>query len=1058
MLMTFQYVDERLGAMFMRSGSVSLYILASSTAIVVSVPTNAQAQARRYDVPAMPLAQGIVVLARQAGTQILIDEEIARDRQGTAVVGTFPVEQAMSMLLIGTGLEWARTGTNSYSIVRSPITDASATPDILVRGQRQWSLNTGIKRTQDDSQPFQVFDGETIRKSGATDLETFLRNQLSVNASPSTAEQANGVSRNQSVVNLRGLGDRETLILVDGRRLAGTTNRDGSLGQPNLLGIPMAAIERIEVLASSASGIYGNGATGGVVNIVMRRDYRGGEASVTYSAPFAGDAPGVRADLTGGMALEGGRTNLTFSGSWSKADPLLMRDRADLIVAGRRQAIVNNPDFYRFNAPLGLTPNIRNPSGQRLVLKPVYGGGRLSSYYTSVPAGYRGVALDGVAPLVANAGSYSLDLSDNAVANGGRSALLYGTQQASASLAMRRDFNDWLKIYGELAYTRSTSIAQGAAIPSSILLLPNAPNNPFTTPVFVTVPFPNGAGATNRNLAETYRGVVGAIVKLPAEWQAVADVSRMRSTNSGTLSNPTITSAGLNSFRFGAQDILRDVRNVTDFTYAVDDLPWSVLFTPERNDILNLSLRLAGPLPVTLPGGRPTATISVERSDQDRAETLRAQNSFDYGSVDVVPFGEQRIDAVYGEINIPLIGGTHTLPLVRELLVTISARHERFVQSGSPEDNCFFDFDYLPTTDIRSLCPTTRPSATLRDSHTDPTFSARWRPAAGITVRGSYATGYLAPRISQLVRREAPQIYANALDPERGNTNFGTQDPFDPAYYYLPGFVGGNNELKPETSKTLTAGVIFQPPFVPGLRLSVDWTRIEKRNNYYDPSQLLVPEGDPAAQAAFEAFLRQYPDRVIRGPASDGFAVGPITSIDVSLANLVGSTSVSYDVVAGYTHAAFGGTIDVDARATYVERLSLQETPGSAEIQYAGVISDDFLGNTGGFGTLRWKGSGSIRWTNDRVGLGWQSRFFDSYFVDVARTFDTNLGAAKVRSQMYHDVSASYRFGGGFTLRGVVNNVFDKRPPLDTKYSSRLYSSFGDPRLANYQLTLIKAF
>src|SRR5690606_5082656 len=111
------------------------------------------------------------------------------------------------------------------------------------------------------------------------------------------------------------LGAGQTLILVDGRRQPGFPSY-GNSGQADLNGIPLAAIERIEVLPTTASGIYGGSATGGVVNVVLRRDYQGAEVSVKYEDSFRSDAPNHRVDLAAGFNLFDGKTNVLVAGSY----------------------------------------------------------------------------------------------------------------------------------------------------------------------------------------------------------------------------------------------------------------------------------------------------------------------------------------------------------------------------------------------------------------------------------------------------------------------------------------------------------------------------------------------------------------------------------------------------------------------------------------------------------------------------------------------------------------------------------------------------------------------
>ncbi|MGH7957692.1 MAG: TonB-dependent receptor, partial [Opitutaceae bacterium] len=124
-------------------------------------------------------------------------------------------------------------------------------------------LNMDIKRSRDDAQPYAIFERQAIEQSGATMLDDFLKNNVTMNNTGILNSQLVGQNTGStSVVNLRGLGANQTLILIDGRRAA-SANNQGFPVQPDINGIPLAAIERIEVLPTTASGIYGGSATGG---------------------------------------------------------------------------------------------------------------------------------------------------------------------------------------------------------------------------------------------------------------------------------------------------------------------------------------------------------------------------------------------------------------------------------------------------------------------------------------------------------------------------------------------------------------------------------------------------------------------------------------------------------------------------------------------------------------------------------------------------------------------------------------------------------------------------
>src|SRR5262249_42188326 len=159
------------------------------------------------------------------------------------------------------------------------------------------------KRSENDAQPYTILDAEAIQKSGAANIESFLKQRLTMNTTfHSNAQSGPGsTSGATSSINLRGLGTNETLVLVIGRRIPGVNIFLGEVNQPDLNGMPLAAIERIEVLPSSASAIYGGAAVGGVVNVVLKRNFQGGEFDATYENTTQSDAPIHTLDATYGF-------------------------------------------------------------------------------------------------------------------------------------------------------------------------------------------------------------------------------------------------------------------------------------------------------------------------------------------------------------------------------------------------------------------------------------------------------------------------------------------------------------------------------------------------------------------------------------------------------------------------------------------------------------------------------------------------------------------------------------------------------------------------------------
>ncbi|MFZ9492850.1 MAG: TonB-dependent receptor plug domain-containing protein, partial [Burkholderiaceae bacterium] len=201
--------------------------------------------------------------------------------------------------------------------------------------QRVEITGSSIKRVADEGAlPLQIITSDDIRQLGLTSAEALVRT-LGANA----ANVDNATSRNNvfgaeqdrltggsSFANLRGLGPTGTLVLLNGRRVS-THGMSG--GAVDLNAIPLAAIERVEVLKDGASAIYGTDAIGGVINFILRNDMRGVTAEFTGSTPQAkGGGETRRLSLTGGWgSLEKDGVNMLASVTIDRNDILRGIDR-----------------------------------------------------------------------------------------------------------------------------------------------------------------------------------------------------------------------------------------------------------------------------------------------------------------------------------------------------------------------------------------------------------------------------------------------------------------------------------------------------------------------------------------------------------------------------------------------------------------------------------------------------------------------------------------------------------------------------------------------------------
>src|SRR5262249_11333232 len=157
--------------------------------------------------------------------------------------------------------------------------------EILVVGRR--TQNADIRRFENDVQPYTITTRDELTNAHRDTIEQYFASRITQNASFAPNDLT--VSGNtQSALDLRGLGTTQPLVLVNGRLLPTFPDLVGS-AQSDINSIPVHAVSRIETLTGTAGGIYGFGALGGVVNIVLDRDNRGLDLHVTEGITSRGD-------------------------------------------------------------------------------------------------------------------------------------------------------------------------------------------------------------------------------------------------------------------------------------------------------------------------------------------------------------------------------------------------------------------------------------------------------------------------------------------------------------------------------------------------------------------------------------------------------------------------------------------------------------------------------------------------------------------------------------------------------------------------------------------------
>ncbi|MES1973358.1 MAG: TonB-dependent receptor [Pseudomonadota bacterium] len=311
----------------MRRFSELSALFLSGTVIVMASSTFACAQAvdrQIYDMPAQPLSQSIKALAAAARRSILAPTSLLDDHQAPALRGHYTVEEALDVLLAGSGLRARRTGRVIViePEARAPGADtAEAESEITVTGSRLRGGPIGstvISLAQ-----------QQMRDQGQASLGEVVRSipqSFGGGQNPgvgSNVPSTNGVNvGGASSVNLRGIGSDATLTLLNGHRLSYSASRQSI----DIGAIPLPAVDRIEIVPDGASALYGSDAVAGVVNVVLKPDYDGLWTSARLGGATDGGDFEQRYGLIAGQRWNGG--GIAASYEFARTTAILGRQRS----------------------------------------------------------------------------------------------------------------------------------------------------------------------------------------------------------------------------------------------------------------------------------------------------------------------------------------------------------------------------------------------------------------------------------------------------------------------------------------------------------------------------------------------------------------------------------------------------------------------------------------------------------------------------------------------------------------------------------------------------------
>ncbi|MEG3086011.1 TonB-dependent receptor [Sphingomonas sp. PB4P5] len=1014
-------------------------LLGAAALLVPAVAAAAPPGGVRVSLPLQPLAQSLQAIAQRFGIELLFSPDMLAGRTAPAVSGRFDAARALNLVLAGSGLTFRRTAEGSYVVVKTAIAAEAAPeaiPEILVIGRR--TQNADIRRTDNDVRPYQVVTRQQIAASHVATVEELAAKRLPANAQGATLSQQGAAAYGEtaSSINLFGLGTAQTLILVDGRRLPQMANEIVGFLQSDVNAISPEAIDRVEAITATAGGIYGPGANAGVVNLVLRRDYRGASIAVTNGVTARGDAPYRRVDARLGFTPDHGRTEVMLGLSASDFAGLAAGER-DYLARANARTFANDPSYIAsYAVPASSSLNVVSQDGRPLTFKPSYGGAALGSPYSyAAPADGRSASAL-AQELTKHAGM--LDTTPSANAGGGGASLLSGRRTRSIIASVRHRSGP-IELFADFLRLTNKGHAVVSYANVGTILAADDPGNPFTQAVTVY--------SADPDLRHDYdfrddvtRSTGGVILDLPRRWRASADYSFGSARRSLDGRGRYFTLPGLISY-FSQRDASGKPRNplgdYSAYTGSFDGLfgPDSRTFE-QTNRFSDATLRVAGPL-VRLEGGDLTATLLAEQRAEHVAGGIATQSSALLADIGPTPLPEfsQGTQSFYGELRAPLFSEHSDRRFLRGLELQLAVRHDR--------SNTRAPLDTVAGAGTR----------TVRVAGTVYTAGLKVSPVAGVMLRGSVSTGEQPLTVLGLSRRVTSSL-SLLPDPKRGNQR---------SLYSFDQILGGPLHPVPERARSISAGIVVQPALMGRLRLSLDYIHI---TNERESVNSLAGNSD-----FFIANEELYPDRVIRLPLTPadialGYTGGRIAVVDTGSLQ-TGSTTI--DTLNGRLDlnipTARAGAVDLSAAATWQPYFKQVIGFGMPDRDYRNAID----------GALAIRGNAGARWSKGPWSLSVDGQFTGSYRITSALEYLRDLfdedvrlqGGDRVPAQASVDMGVEYRMvlpGQGLMgrartldIRFGIQDVLDQRPATVVNAPGD-YSSYADPRRRRFELTIGAGF
>jgi iron complex outermembrane receptor protein len=854
--------------------------------------------------------------------------------------------------------------SNAFAQLPAPAPPAPGAPAPTAEVERVVVTGSNIPTAEETGpNPVDTYRPQDIEKLGirnATDLQEFIPQEAGGTVNLNIANGGDGTIQ----FNLRGLLPKETLILIDGKRVAqGSLDVAGFSSGPDINLIPFSMVDHVDILKDGASAVYGSDAIAGVVNFFLVHKFRGLEIGGTYGNSNLGASNEMgewEAWIKAGTGDD--KTDIVvIADFWERTGGIFSRDRD----------ISSNGDFIPFGGFDSRSGNFPGRVQSRRLIPTLFFSNVSGPPPHSAPnAATSPFYLDPFAvPSIANQYFHP---ANGRLGDGNyffynfaavTPALPPGDRQVYYGSFTRDLCDKYLTVFADFKYARSFFDSSLAAVPftpdpfhnpgtntffspTGISVPISNPFNPFTvgdaTLVINGVPVPLTTGVRFRGINDTgtrsekftywdqlfdvgLRGELGEFGDYFKTWNwemgfrysrnegqdlSIGEVSQPGLRDALLDTNPRTAFDAFGGFFHQNTAAARQQVYVTLHNSGEYELP--IGYLTFNGDLFNLP---AGPVSFAIGG-----EYDAPRFTRDRDALNNTFNTI--GSVDGQSFRVNRdVWGVYEEVRVPFTSPTWNFPGFYSLEVDFAEREEWFSQNTS---------GVLPS----GLFPG-GPSVHTRYNAQKPKVSVRWQPIdpkyiGAVTLRGSYTEAFHAPTLSELTPASS-QNFPIVEDPYSTQTEPQIEER-----------VLGNPNAHPEVAYEWTYGIVYSPKWVKGLTLSADWWHIDERDILAAlGAQTIIQEERPTTNGA-STVVGPLGQTVVRAVGDNPAEPGPVSLVIDPSANLSGAIleGLDYEGIYILDSTIFGhgdwGRLTTTVNGTWLSRFDFQSSPGVKRIGIAG--------------------------------------------------------------------------------------------------------------------------